>query len=69
MHQQEDERRFRQHQRALEDERKKAEADKEQRRRKLELTKRSPSASGSVADEKESVRLRRKLERSTVWAE
>ena len=51
MQQQEDELRLRQHERALENERKKAEEEEEERRMKLELTKGSSRASGSVADE------------------
>ena len=45
MQQQEDEMRLRQHERALENERKKAEADEKQRHLKLEPTKGSPGAS------------------------
>ena len=55
MQQQEDDLRLRQHVRALENERRKAEADEEQRRLKLELTKGSSRASRSVADEIETV--------------
>ena len=55
MQQQEDELRLRQHERALENKRKKAEEEKEERRMKLELTKGSSRASGSVADEIEIV--------------
>ena len=69
MQQQEDELRLRQHERAHENERKKAEADEEQRRLKLELTKGSTRASGSVADEIESVGSRRNHERTAGWAE
>ena len=52
---QEDELLLRHNERALENERKKAEADEEQRRLKFELTKGSSRAYGSVADESESV--------------
>ena len=51
MQRQEDKQRFQQHERDLEIERKKAEEDEEQRCLKLELTKGSSRASGSVADE------------------
>ena len=68
MQQQEDELRFRQHERALENERRKAEEDEEQRRLKLELTKGSSRASGSVADEIESVGSKRNQERIERWA-
>ena len=69
MQQQEDELRFRQHERAPENERKKAEEEEEQRRMKLELTKGSSRASGSVADEIESVGSKRNQERTARWAE
>ena len=69
MHQRKDELRLRQHDRALEKERKTAEADEEQRRLELELTKGSSRASGSVADEIESVGSRRNHERTAGWAE
>ena len=69
MQQQEDELRFRQHERALENERRKAEEEEEQRRLKLELTKGSSRASGSVADEIESVGSKRNQERIERWAE
>ena len=69
MQRQEEELRFRQHERALENERKKAEEDEEQRRLKLELTKGSSRASGSVADEIESVGSRCNQERTAGWAE
>ena len=69
MQQQEDEMRFRQQERVLENERKKAEAEEEQRRLKLELTKRSSRASGSLADEIESVGSRPNHERTVGWAE
>ena len=59
MQQQEDELRLRQHERALENERKKAEEEEDERRMKLELTKGSSRASGSVADEIESVGSKR----------
>ena len=68
MQQQEDNLRLRQHERALENERKRAEADEEQRRLKLELTKERSRASGSVADETESVGSRRNEERTAGWA-
>ena len=64
MQEQEDELRLRQHERALENERKKAEEEDEERRMKLELTKGSSRASGSVADEIESVGSKRNLERT-----
>ena len=67
--QQEDELRRRQHERYLENERRKTEADEEQRRLKLELTKGSSRASGSVADEIESVGPRRNHEITAGWAE
>ena len=67
--QQEDELRLQQHERALENEIKKAEEDKEQRRLKLELTKESSRASGSVADEIESVGSKRNHERTAGSAE
>ena len=69
MQQQEDELRLRQHERALENERKKAEEEEEKRRMKLELTKGSSRASGSVADEIESVGSKRNYERTAGWAE
>ena len=69
MQQQEDELRFRQHERALENKRRKAEEEEEQRRLKLELTKGSSRASGSVADEIESVGSKRNQERIERWAE
>ena len=69
MEQEEDELRLRRHERALENERKKAEEDEEQRRLKLELTKGSSRASGSVADEMESVGSKRNHERRAGWAE
>ena len=68
--QQEDELRL--WQRALENERKKAEEDenqKKQRRLKLELTKGSSRASGSVADDIESVGSKRNHGRTAGWAE
>ena len=69
MKQQEDKLRLRQHERALENERKKAEEEEEERRMKLELTKGSSRASGSVADEIESVGSKRNHERTAGWAE
>ena len=69
MQQQEDELRLRQHERALENERKKAEEEEEERRLKLELTKGSSRASGSVADEIESVGSKRNHKRTTGWVE
>ena len=69
MQQKEDELRFRHHERVLENERKKAEEDEEQRRLKLELTKGSSRASGSVADEIESVGSKRNHEKTAGWAE
>ena len=69
MQQQEDELRLQQHERALENEKKKAEEEEEERRMKLELTKGSSRASGSVADEIESVGSKRNHERTPGWAE
>ena len=69
MQQQEDELRLRQHERALENERKKAEEEEHERRMKLELTKGSSRASGSVADEMGSVGSKRNHERTAGWAE
>ena len=69
MQQQEDELRLRQHERALDNERKKAEEEEEGRRMKLELTKGSSRASGSVADEIERVGSKRNHERTAGWAE
>ena len=69
MQQQEDELRLRQHGRTLENERKKAEEEEEERRMKLELTKGSSRASGSEADEIESVGSKRNHERTAGWAE
>ena len=65
MQQQEEKLRLRQHERALENERRKAEEDEEQRRLKLEFTKGSSRASGSVA---ECVGSRRNQERTAGWA-
>ena len=58
---------LRQHERASENERKKAEDDDEQRRLKLELIKGSSRASGSVADEIECVGLRRNCIGQNQW--
>ena len=69
MQQQEDDQRLRQHEGALENERRKAQADEEKRRLTLELTKGSSRASGSVAYEIESVGSRRNQERTAGWAE
>ena len=69
MQQQEDELRLRQHERALENERRKAEADEEQRLLKLELNKGSSRASGSVADEIGNVGSRRNHEITAGWVE
>ena len=69
MQQQEDELHLRQHERAHENERKKAEEEEEERRMKLELTKGSSRASGSVADELESVGSKRNHKRTAGWAE
>ena len=69
MQQQEDELRLRQHEPALENKRKKAEEEEEEKRMKLELTKGSSRASGSVADEIESVGSKRNHERTAGWAE
>ena len=66
---QEDELLLRHNEPALGNERKKAEADEEKRRLKLELTKGSSRASGSVAVESESVGSRRDHERTAGWAE
>ena len=49
--------------------RKKAEEEEEERRMKLELTKGSSRASGSVADEIGSVGSKRNHERTLGWAE
>ena len=68
MQQQEDELRLRQHERALVNERKKAE-EEEERRMELELNKGSSRASGSAADEIESVGSKRNHERTAGWAE
>ena len=59
---------MRQHERELENEGKKAEADEEQRRMEIERTKRSSRASGSEVDDLESVGSRRNLERTADWA-
>ena len=67
MQQQEDELRLPQHERELENERKKTEADEEQRRMEIELTKGSSRASGSQADDLESVGLRKNLEKTIGW--
>ena len=69
MPQQKDKLRLRQHERALENERKKAEEEEEERRKKLELTKGSSRASGSVADEIESVGSKRNHKRTAGWVE
>ena len=69
MQQQEDELRLRQHERVLENERKRADAEEEQRRLKLELTKGSSRASGSVADEIESAGSRPNYGRTAGWAQ
>ena len=69
MQQQEKKHRQQKHKRALENERRKAEADEEQRRLKLELTKGSSVASGSVANEIESVGSRRIHERTAGLTE
>ena len=66
---QQDELRLRQHERALENERKKGEEDEEQGLLKLELTKGSSRASGSGADEIESVGSRRNQGRTAGWVE
>ena len=69
MQQQEAELRLRQHERTLENERKRAEEEEEERRMKLELTKGSSRASGTVADEIESAGSKRNHERTAGWAE
>ena len=69
MQQQEDKLRLQQHERALENERKKAEEEEEERRMELELTKGSSRASGSVADEIESVGSKRNHKKTAGWAE
>ena len=69
MQHQEDELRLRQHERTLGNERKKAEEEEEEKRMKVELTKRSSRASGSVTDEIESVASKRNHERTAGWAE
>ena len=53
----------------LKTKKKEAEADEVQKRLKLELTKGSSRASGSVADEIESVGSRRSHEKTAEWAE
>ena len=68
MQQQADELHLRQHEPALDNERKKAEEEEEERRMKLELTKGSSRASGSVADEIGSVGSKRNHERTAGWA-
>ena len=65
---QQDTLRLRQHVRVLENERKTAEAENEQKRLEFELTKRSSRASGFQADDLESVGSRRTLERTEGWA-
>ena len=69
MQQKEDELRLRKHERVLENERKKEEEDEEQGRLKLELIKGNSRASGSVADEIESVGSKRTHERTAEWSE
>ena len=69
MQQQEGQLRLQQHERVLENKRKKAEADEEQKRLKFELIKGSSRASGSVADQIESVVSRHNHERTAGWAE
>ena len=69
MLQQEDKLRLRQHKRASENGRRKAEDDEEQSPLKLELTKGSSRASGSVADEIESLGLGRNQGRTSEWTE
>ena len=59
---------MRQHERELENERKKAEDDKEQRRMEIELTKGISRASGSQVDDLKSVGSRRNLERTAGLA-
>ena len=66
---QEDELRLRHHERAREDKRKKADANEEQRRLKLELIKGRLRASGSVADKIETVGSKLNQERTAGWAE
>ena len=68
MQQKEDELRLRQHERTLQNDQKKAEEDVEQRRLKLELTKGTSRASGSVADDIESVGSKRNHEGTAGWA-
>ena len=63
LQQRKDEQRLRQHERLLENERKKAEDDEEQRQLEIELTKGSSTAYSSQAD-LESVGSRLKLERT-----
>ena len=69
MQQQEGELHLRQHGRTLENERKKAEEEEEERRLKLELTKGSSRASGSVAYEIESVGSKRNHKRTAGMVE
>ena len=68
MQQPENKLRLRQPERALENEKKKAEADNEQERLKIELPKGSSGASGLEVGDLESVESRRKIERSAGWA-
>ena len=67
MQQQEDELRLRQHDRALENERKKSEEEEEERRMNHELTKGSSRASGSEAGDLKSVGSRQKPAISQDW--
>ena len=66
--QQEDELCLRQHERTLDYESRKTEADEEQKFMEIELTKKSLRASGSQADNLETVESRRKLKKRAGWA-
>ena len=68
MQQQEDELSLRQHERELENERKKTEDVEGQRRMEIELTNKISRAFGSQADELESIGSRHNLERTAGWA-
>ena len=69
MQQQEDELRLRQHELFLENETRKAEADEEQRRLNLELTRGSSKASGSMTGEIQIVGSKCNHEGTAGWAE
>ena len=69
MQQQEDKLHLRQHERAVKNERKKAEADEEQSRLKLELTNGSSKASGSVAEDIANIGSRRNHKKTARWVQ